>query len=220
MGSDTYILRQGSPNNGIQLGGTAITPGSIVGMGQSTAGLREKIATADKNHMSFYLENSAASGDNRGMYLRLYFTTAGGGGEAARIFTTVEDVAAATAHGAHISLNFGDTGSITGLGVAMRATLHVPNQAQSAGTYAAIEAELWHDGSSSDITGATAYGAFRVSVAGNATGAAKAINFMTISAPVGTGKFVDTNITSGTGYAALRVLVEGVGVKVLLLYTP
>ena len=43
---------------------------------------------------------------------------------------------------------------------------------------------------------------------------------MTIAAPVGSGKFVDTDQSGlSTGYAGLAVNVEGVGVKYLLLYT-
>ena len=57
--------------------------------------------TADTKQLQFYLENSATSGDNRGMYLRLYLSGAGGGGEAARIFTTCDNVACGTAHGAY-----------------------------------------------------------------------------------------------------------------------
>ena len=124
----------------------------------------------DRNFIEYRWENTATSGDNRGAYLRLYLSGAAGGGECLRVFTTVNDVAAGTAHGAHISLNFADTGSITGLGVAGRNTLHVPNAALSGGTYAAVQAEIYADGASSDISGATKYSFFRVVMDGNATG--------------------------------------------------
>lgn len=132
---------------------TTNTDGGILKCGTSSSAV--SVATANHKFMSFYLANSATSGDNRGMYLRLYHTGVGGGGEALRAFTTVSNVAGATAHGAHISLSFGTTGSITGLGVGMRATLHVPNQVQSGGTYAGAQSEVYFDGTSARIAGAT-----------------------------------------------------------------
>lgn len=129
--------------------------------------------TADVKFISLYSDCGATSGDSRGMYLRHYITGAGGGGEAARIFTTVDDVSGATAHGAHISLNFDTTGKITGLGVAARATLHIPNQAMSGGGhYAAVQAEIYSDGANSDPAGMITLAAFRVVNDGNAGGIA------------------------------------------------
>ena len=110
-------------------------------LGSGTSADLTTTATANTKMMSFYLENSATSGDNRAMYLRLYLSGAGGGGEALRVFTTVNNVAARTAHGAHISLNFGATGTVTGQGIAMRATLHLPDVALSSNvTMAAVQA--------------------------------------------------------------------------------
>ena len=102
----------------------ANTDGGIIKAGTSSARVTED--TADMKFMAFYFDNGATSGDNRGMYLRQYLTGAGGSGEALRVFTTVEDVAAANAHGAHISLNFGSTGTITGQGIAGCNTIHIP----------------------------------------------------------------------------------------------
>jgi hypothetical protein len=144
------------------------TDGGILKAGTSSSPVVED--TANMKFMGLYFDNGATSGDNRGMYLRLYLTGAGGGGEAARIFTTCSNVACGTAHGAHISLNFASTGSITGLGVASRNTLHVPDTALSGGTYAATQAEIYADGSSSDISGATKYSFIRVVADGDATG--------------------------------------------------
>jgi hypothetical protein len=143
----------------------------LFGAGSSASPLTS--STADKKFLEFRLKNSATSGDNRGMYLRLYLAGAGGGGEAARIFTTVDDVAAGTAHGAHISLNFDTSGSVTGLGVAGRNTLHIPNVASwSPGTLAAVQAEIYSDGTNSDAGGATKLSYFRVVNDGHASGIA------------------------------------------------
>jgi hypothetical protein len=103
--------------------------------------------------LQVYHDNGATSGDNRLAYLRFYLTGAGGGGECVRIFTTVSNVVAGTAHGAHISLNFAATGKVSGLGVAMRATLHIADQAAQGGAMAAIQAEIYSDGDVSDPAG-------------------------------------------------------------------
>jgi len=126
--------------------------------------------TANTIFRHYRYDCGATSGDARGMYLRLALTGAGGGGEAARIFTTVDDVAGATARGAHISLNFDESGSLTGLGVAADATLHVPDAAMTGGTYAAISADIHADGDESDPDAVTSISFLRVSMQGDATG--------------------------------------------------
>jgi hypothetical protein len=134
-----------------------------------------KVASSIPNTRFFemYVTNDAKSGDNRGIYLRQYLTGAGAGGEAARIYSTVQDVAAGTVHGAHISLSFGSSGTVTGQGIAMRATLQMPNIALTSNvTMAAIEAEIYSDGSTSDPGGNTKVSAFLVVNGGNATGMA------------------------------------------------
>lgn len=132
----------------------AINPSNALLMGIGTSTSRAQANAASRNFLSFYVENFATSGDNRGMYLRQYLSGAGSGGEAARIYSTVNNVAADTVHGAHISLGFGDTGTVTGLGVAGRNTLHLANQGTQAGTLAALQAEIYADGSDSDPNGA------------------------------------------------------------------
>jgi len=123
--------------------------------------------------MAFYFDNGATSGDNRGMYLRQYLTGAGGGGEALRVMTTVDDVAGGTAHGAHISLSFGDTGTITGQGIAMRGTLHLPDVALASNvTMSAVQAEIYSDGDDSDPGGSTLLSFFRAVNGGSSNGIA------------------------------------------------
>lgn len=150
----------------------ANTDGGLIKMGTSSVPIVED--TANMKFIAIYVDNGATSGDNRAMYLREYLTGAGGGGEAARVFTTVNNVAGGTAHGAHISLNFGTTGSITGLGVAGRNTLHIANQAYTGlgGTYAAVQAEIYSDGANSDPAGMTEISFVRVVNDGHANGIA------------------------------------------------
>lgn len=141
----------------------------LMGIGNSTG--RAQANAADRNFLSFFLENFATTGTARGQYLRLYLPS-GAGGEAARIFTTVSHAAPAdTVNGAHISLSFGSSaGNVTGEGQAVRATFHLGNRSMT-GTLAAIKAELWADGSSSDVGGTLSF--LRFSAGGDATGIAK-----------------------------------------------
>lgn len=191
-------------------------------LGAGTGGSRETTSSASSNFIEWRLENSATSGDNRGMYLRLYLTGAGSGGESLRAFTTIEDVAAGTAHGAHISLNFGSSGSITGLGVAGRNTLHIPDAALSGGTYAALQAEIYADGSSSDISGTTNHSFLRLVAGGDATGAATIDTILDLTGlpAAGDGDIVNTNATilAGSAYASLKVVLNGGVVKYLHLF--
>jgi hypothetical protein len=147
----------------------ANTDGSVIKAGTSSARVVED--TASNKFISLYWDCGATSGDAQGLYNRLYITGAGGGGDALRSFCTVEDVAGATARGAHISLSFGSSGTLSGLGSALTTTLHIPNSATQTGTLCSINAEIWSDGATSDPAGAT-LSAIRVVNGGNATGAA------------------------------------------------
>ena len=131
---------------------TANTDGGILKGGTSAAPITED--TANMKFVSLYFDDGATSGDARGIYNRLYITGAGGGGESLRSYTDVT-AAGATAHGAHISLGFGTAGSVTGQGIGVRATLHMPATALSASnvTYAPLQAEVWSDAATSDPAG-------------------------------------------------------------------
>ncbi len=144
------------------------TDGTLFKAGTSSARFTTDVAST--NFMQLYTESTATSGDARSIYNRLYISGAGGGGESLRSFTTVNDVAGATARGAHISLSFASTGSLTGLGLATGSTIHVPNAAMSGGTYGSVGAEIFADGASSSISGVTEYSLFRAALSGNATG--------------------------------------------------
>jgi len=161
----TYILRQGG--SGYALGPDPKNASLLLGAGTSTN--KMTTTTANSKFMEFRLQNSATSGDNRAMYLRFYMSGAGGGGEALRAFTTIEDVAASTAHGAHISLNFGTSGTVTGQGIAGRFTLHLPTTALTSNvTLSAVQAEIYCDGSDADPGGSTILSFFRAVSGGHA----------------------------------------------------
>lgn len=194
-----------------------INPSGALLMGIGTSTERAKTDVADSKFFSFYVENTATSGDNRAMYLRLYHSGAGGGGEALRVFTTVQNVAAATAHGAHISLNFGSTGTVTGQGIAVRGTLHLPNVALASNvTMAALQAEIYSDGSLSDPGGSTLISFLRLVNAGHANGIADvdddAAMIELIGFTAGSGNMVSAN-TAGkstldfTNWVTLRIKI-------------
>ena len=155
---------------------TGNSSGNIILAGSSATPL--STSTANSKWLQVYVSNTATSGDNRAAYLRHYTSGAGGGGDGARIFHTVNGVVAGTCQGAHTSLNFVSTansGRCTGQGIASRNTLHIPNDASWAPgnvTYSALQAEIYCDGASSDPQGATNLSFIRLVNGGNATGGA------------------------------------------------
>ena len=190
------------------------TGGATTGlvMGSGLASDRTTTADADSSFIDFRWENSATSGDNRGIYNRLYLTGAGSGGESLRSYTDVEDVACGTAHGAHLTLGLGTSGSITGLGAASRSTLMIPNAALTGGTYCGGMSELYFEGASSDISGTTAHSIHRFVCGGNATGAATAYNaFEFADIPTGTDAtdMLDTDQHAAAATDGLRCLING-----------
>ena len=131
----------------------ADTAALLHGLGTSTTPV--ETASGSVNFMGYWMKTSAQSGDVRGLYTRLFFTGAGGTGEAARIFTTVTDVAASTVRGAHISLSFAASGTVTGLGVALECTLHLNSGGTASGTMAALKVAINSDNANSDPAGST-----------------------------------------------------------------
>lgn len=124
----------------------ANTAALLFGAGTSTT--RVATATTGKNFIGFWLENAAtSSGDCRGLYLRQFLTGGGSGvgGEAARIYTTVDSATAFTGsgiHGAHITASLAASASVTGLMAGLRATLDWETDTRTpSGTHCAIQAD-------------------------------------------------------------------------------
>jgi hypothetical protein len=126
-------------------------------------------STADKNFLDFRTKSTATSGDSRTLYVKNYIAGAAGSGCAARIYGSVLDVAATDARGAHISLDFGSSGTVTGSGQALTTTLHIPNTGTQSGTLSCITAEIYSEGSTSDPNGAS-LSFIRFAVNGDTTG--------------------------------------------------
>jgi hypothetical protein len=157
--------------------GAAAASAVIAGVGTDTSPCISSAANA--KFLEFRCSTTkAGASDSRGMYLRLAFDGehASAGGEALRAFSMVNENIG-TAHGAHISLGFkAEAGGseCSGLGVAVRGTLHIPAIASWAptGTYAALQAEVYADGATSDPAGMTELSFIRVVSGGNSTGRA------------------------------------------------
>lgn len=127
----------------LQFGESVATAALCAGGGTSASPL--STATANKNFLGFWTKSTATSGDARGLYLRTYFAGAGGSGEAARIFGTVDNVTAATGgtvNGAHVSLSVqGASGAVSGAGNALRATLGLGDGTTAGGTLSVIQVD-------------------------------------------------------------------------------
>ncbi len=176
-------------------------------------------ATA-KNFREYRYQCSAASGAAQGIYNRLYLTGAGTlTANSLRTYTDIVGVSIGNAYGAHISLGMGESttvGSVTGLGVAVRATLGLPSGALPAGgTYAAVMAEIFSFGASADPTAATRLSFIRCVNGGDGTGIGKVddkaylldLNGFSVG---GGNVFVASTTESNYAYAA-RCYLDGVG---------
>ena len=97
--------------------------------GSGASGANHALGATGDNAMEYYLNGTHTTGDMRGMYLRLYFSGAGGSGESARIFSTINNVSVATGgtvNGAHISIGTaGASAAVSGAANALRATFGI-----------------------------------------------------------------------------------------------
>jgi len=108
----TYILRQGKGNTA-----------KIFGSGSATS--PTPINTANSNGIGLWLKSSAATGDARAIYARMYLNGATGG-EAIRAFATASTTNVATGgtmNGIHATASINAASSISGAANAGRFTL-------------------------------------------------------------------------------------------------
>ena len=162
---------------------------------------------------------SAASGASQGIYIRQYLTGDGTlTANALRAYTDIVGVSISNAYGAHLSLGMGESttgGAITGLGVAVRATLGLPNVALAAGgTYAAIMPEIFAFGAASDPAAVTQLSFIKCVAGGDATGIEdiddKAYLLVLDGVAEGAGNMVVASNTEGNYVSAARCLINGV----------
>lgn len=134
--------------------------------------------TTAQNINSAYGTTSATTGDTRLMYDKLTFTSTGSG-ETIRAFSVVTGTLAATGgtiNGAHISMEVNGSGTISGAGNALRATLGGTQTAQT-GTLGVLQLDTNYTGS---VTTPATSAFIRVTDSGSATG--KINNLLTIDA--------------------------------------
>lgn len=178
----------------------------IMGGGTSAAPLLSSAANA--KFLEFRCKNTATSGDNRLAYLRFEMSGAGGGGEAIRAFSK-PTAALGTARGAHISLDFGDSGgSVSGLGVGVDAQLLIGNHAYNSGTVFAGQSEIYMSGSSSTVPASHAIHSIKAN--GDATGVANVLNAFAFAGSTGTGKMIYNSDSTGAteSNGSIRILVD------------
>lgn len=215
QGGNAYVFKSGGSLKLEQQGGALPASGLLLGRGTSAS--PATTSTADAKFLEFRCQSTATSGDNRLMYLR-YDINGIGGGECLRAFTKLT-AAVGTARGAHISLDMSTDGSISGLGVGVDAQLLLPGEAVTTGTMAVLQAEIFSVASTT-ITNTMS---FLRCVAGGSDATAKtnieenAFFLDLAGVTVGSGKFIDNDITTGTGYAGLRVKIPGVGTRYVFL---
>lgn len=203
-------LTMGGKINLYPIGSAAASAsGLLAGVGTTAA--PATTATADAKFIEIRSESTATSGDSRGLYWRHALNGAGVSGETIRAFTKLT-AAAANARGAHFSLDI-DAGSASGLGAGVDAQILLGNAALTGGTYAVMNVEAYSAGSSTDVSGVTAFDIFRVSLGGDATGAAtvdaKANLFNFAGVTAGAGNLIDTGITTHTAYGGIPVNIGG-----------
>ena len=154
-------------NYGITLGNTA-SAGVLGGCGAE--GATYTMAGASASALSFHITSASTADSNRAIYARLYLTGAAGGGEAGRFYTTVAGVGSPAARGAHISVGFTGSGTVTGESMAVKGTYMMPSKVQVLGTSSCLCAEVYAEGTQSSASGVLALFAGKLS--GDATGVA------------------------------------------------
>lgn len=215
LSSTGAVETQGTSEINTSNGASASTTSLFLGCGTNAG--PALTAVANKNLVDLRMKTTATSGDNRNIYTRTEFGGAGVSGESVRA-NSVITAAAATVHGVHGSIDVQTGGSVTGLGVGLRGGLIVRNSAMAAnGTYAAIQSEIYANGTAVDVSPVTEISLIRLSLDGNATGIANIedkANFLTIAGGTNaSGNMVSDagNEPSWTGKVhKLRAVVNGV----------
>ena len=181
--------------------------GLLIGAGASGAN-HELGATAD-NAIEYYLNATHTTGDMRGEYLRLYFSGAGGSGEAARIFATINNVSVATGgtvNGAHISLGTaGACAAVSGAANALRATFGIAAASTTlGGTCSVIQVDT---DLGTGITLPTNFAFLRSTNTGAGTDIPKALFRLPNVAPATNGLFC-AHVTDAMTHS-IRIVSEG-----------
>ena len=124
-------------------------PSAAALLGSGTSTVKQELGTTALNALGFFLNATHTTGDMRGEYLKVYFTGAGGSGEAFRSVATINGVSVATGgtvNGAHISLESTGAGAkVSGAANALRATFGAGANVALGGTCATIQVDTDFD---------------------------------------------------------------------------
>jgi len=179
--------------------------------GVGTSGDPATTGTASKNFLEFRTQTTATSGDSRALYIRHDFNGAGVAGEGIRSNCVINADVAGTVNGAHLSAEIKTGGgAVSGACQGVRAGLLVPDAALSKGTVYGAMSEIWSDGASSDVSGATKHAIHSFQASGNATGAANVLNCFSIDGIDASGDMIYENVAAYANWAgSIRILVNG-----------
>jgi len=192
-------------------GAAASASGLLMGVGTDADPVTT--ATPDAKFVELRAETTAPTGDNRLAYMA-YQIGGAAGGECLRA-RTVLNAETNTAHGAHVSLEAGATGYVTGSGVGLRQQLYVFDEAVHAnGTYFAGQSEIYCLGNSSSLAGVTKHAIHSFQVAGgNAAAQGTIVNCWAVdgvSAADTTKMITSSALTAITGAIGVAGIVNGV----------
>jgi hypothetical protein len=181
--------------------------------GGGTSAVPETTATAGKNFVGYYTKSTATTGDSRGTYLKHKLDgTSGVGnyGDTLRAYTVVGGTGYASATGMHATCEVAAAGSITGLGVGLRASLSVKSTVTQ-GTLAGLLVDIQN----TVAVTATEMSCLRISdsSAGGASGT-KAPYFAILDGVDTSALFV--NNTVGAASKGLKIKVNGTDYYILL----
>jgi hypothetical protein len=176
-------------------------------------------AVADTNFLQYFTKTTATSGTSRGIYFKQFFDDTTPSGETARFYSQVETAGATDVHGAHISIGYGTNGTCTGESAALRTTFMVPSKVLG-GTNSSIYAELWADGTASDMSN----GQFtRYVLSGNATGVSNLEKSVAVfgleGVTIGSGNIVTTSTGTASTHK-IRIKVNGGYMYLLVTNVP
>lgn len=199
----------------LSLGGTISATTGVTSATQATA---VQSAVAGERLLGAYLNSTVNNGDQRAAYIRLWL--AGNGtsvsGESVRAYTSCTGITGPV-HGIHASVAYATSMYCNNEAIAVRGTVELPSSTISQGSYYGVQSEFYTNGASAILSG-TGAAFFRCIITGSEAVAPAALdgnakmflfdfsntsgtNYIT----AGSGKFVDTDKTTGTHSGGLRI---------------
>jgi len=136
-----------------------------------------------------------------------------------RAFAKVE-ASVSNSNGAHISLDLGASGVVTGLGVGVNGQLALPDATVTGGTYAALQSEIYVGGDATDPSAVTELSFLRFSLGGSSAtgvGAVEDKSYLMVLEGVtaASGNMVGANTAGATtltftNWVPIKIKIDGV----------